>query len=318
MKSLLLTTALIAALAASDAGQAPEGLGDYLIAYNVAVDIEKDDYDVWVMNPDGTGKKNITNHPDVAWTYYAHGSDLYFISDRGKPSRNYYLFRTDARGENPVQVSDLRLEDSWMSARNNGTEMVVTGRIGDEVRYQLFNIDLKTGKYRQITDENGALHRDPLFSPDGKQIVFVYKPDRADRETFDDLFIMNADGSNRRRLTTYPPEDKSAKWHNYHAGPPRWAPGRNFITYQSVQKGKSSLYAVTPDGKKQWKLTDNELNEGWHDWSPDGQWLAVEMYDKDQTEFGIYLMNFDTKELKKLTSGKDFKYQQAPVFLRKN
>lgn len=292
----------------------PDG---YVIAFNVAVDIERDDYDVWVMNPDGSGKRNITNHADVAWTYYAHGRDLFFISDRGKPKRNYYLYRTDATGGNPRPVSDLRLEDSWMSSRNGGGEMVVAGRIGDDVRYQLFIIDLATGKHRQITDEPGALHTDPLFSPDGKQVVFRYKKDRANREVFEDLYIMDVDGSNRRRLTTYPADDKTSKWHSYHAGPPRWVASRNFITYQSFQNGKSSLYAVTPDGKKQWKLLDTDLNEGWHDWSPDGKWLAIEMYDKEETEFGIYLIHFDTMGIRKLTDPKDFKYQQAPVWLKK-
>lgn len=309
----LLTAAFIASAAfAQSVGQ--EG---YVIAYNVAVDTEKDDYDVWVMNPDGTGKKNITNNPDVAWTYSATGADLYIISDRSAPKRNYYLYRTNANGDSPVKVSDLRLEDSWMSFRNGGTEAVVSGRIGDEVRYQLFIIDLKTGSYRKITDEPAAAHRDPVFSPDGKRIVFVYKPDRANREVYEDLYIMDSDGKNRSRLTTYPPDDKTSEWHSYHAGPPRWVASRNFITYQSFQNGKSSLYAVTPDGKKNWKLTDNELNEGWHDWSPDGKWLAVEMYDKENTEFGVYLMNFDTKEIRKLTDPKDFKYQQAPVWVEK-
>lgn len=316
MRKILLAAVFVSAAVASFA-QEPLGQPGYVIAYNVAVDTEKDDYDVWVMNPDGSGKKNITNDPDVAWTYASSGSDLYFISDRGAPKRNYYLYKTNANGDSPVRVSELRLEDSWMSFRNGGAEAVVTGRIGDDVRYQLFIIDLKTGKYRQITDEPGALHRDPVFSPDGKRIVFVYKADRSNREVYEDLYLMDADGKDRLRLTTYPPEDKTSQWHNYHAGPPRWVTARNFITYQSVRNGKSSLYAVTPDGKKNWKLTDNELNEGWHDWSPDGKWLAVEMYDKDDTEFGIYLMHFDTKEVRKLTDPKDFKYQQAPVWVKK-
>lgn len=316
-KPTTLLILLLFALAAAVSGQKTDGPRDHLIAYNVLADGEKDDYEVFIMNPDGSGKRNLTNHADVAWTYHAWRDRIFFISDRGECKRCYYLYSMDPGGDGVRRVTDLRLEDSWMGSRRNGTELVVAGRIGDEVRYQLFIVDVKTGRHRQITDEPGALHRDPIFSPDGKRIVFAYKKDRQSRTEFDELWIMDADGTNRRQLTSYPKDDTTAKWHNYHAGPPRWNRKGDFITYQSKQNGKSSLYAVTPDGRKHWKLTDNELNEGWHDWTPDGKWLAVEMYDRDQTEFGIYLMNYETKEIRKLTDPKDSKFQQAPVFVLK-
>jgi len=294
---------------------AVSGQTKYKIAYNVAQDSKADDYEVYSMNTDGTGKKNITNHKDVAWTYYAWKETLFFISDRDTCKRCYFLYAMTADGGNVRKISDLQLEDSWMGSRKKGTEIIVSGRIGKNVRYQLFIIETKTGKYRQITDEPKAAFRDPIFSPDGKQIVYAYKKERTNREINEELFIMKPDGSGRRQLTIYPKDDKTAEWHDYHAGPPRWIKKHNFITYNSVQNGKSSLFAVTPDGKKNWKLTDNALAEGWHDWSPDGDWLAIEMNDKERTEYGIWLMNWKTKEIKKLTDKKDFKFQQSPVFV---
>ncbi|MDP2884948.1 MAG: hypothetical protein Q8P51_08020 [Ignavibacteria bacterium] len=43
----------------------------YYIAYNVLVDSKTDNYDVFAINLDGSNKRNITNHKDLAWTYYA-------------------------------------------------------------------------------------------------------------------------------------------------------------------------------------------------------------------------------------------------------
>ena len=289
----------------------------YGLVYNVAQDTKADDYEIYSMELDGSGKRNITNHKDVAWTYYAYKKTVYFISDRDACKRCYFLYSMNFDGSGVRKISDLRLEDSWMGSRNKGTEMVVSGRVGNEVRFQLFIIDLRTGKYRQITNEPGAAYRDPIFSPDGKKIVFAYKKERTNREINEELYIMDADGSNRKQLTTYPKDDKTAEWHSYHAGPPRWVKKHNFITYNSVQKGKSSLYAVTPDGKRNWKLTDNDLPEGWHDWSPDGNWLAIGMNDKDEKEYSIWIMNWKTKKITRLTDASLFKYQHAPVFVEK-
>lgn len=290
------------------------GLKQWRIAYNVLVNSETDNYDVFVMNSDGTQKENITKHPDVAWTYYAWKNRLFFISDRDTCRRCYFLYETDASGSKPRKVTGLQLEDSWMSSRNNGRELVVTGRIGKEIRMQLFLVNTLTGTFQQLTTDTAAMYRDPIFSPDGQSIVFAYRKNRRDRQEIEELYRMNIDGSGMRQLTHYPSSDTTAKWHSYHAGPPRWNRQENFISYQSFQQGKYSLFAVTPDGSRQWKLTENSFDEGWHDWSPDGRWLIVETFDTEQTQFHLHRMNWKTKELLQLTDGA-YKYQQAPVVI---
>jgi TolB protein len=288
----------------------------YYLAYNVLFDSKADNYEVFAMNLDGSDKRNITNHKDVAWTYHAWKNKLFFISDRDTARRNYYLYLTEDGGKNVRKVTDLRLEDSWMATRNDGRELVVSGRIGSSIRYQLFLVDVETGKYSQITSDTAAMYGDPAFSPDGKNIVYRYRKNKRDRQEKAELWIMNLESRSTKQLTHYPPDDTTAPWHAYHAGPPHWHPSENFISYQSLQRGRSSLYAVTPDGKKQWKLLTTDLtDQGWHDWSDDGQWLAFEGFDTQQTRFDIFLMNWKSKSVKKLTDT-TYRYQQAPVFVR--
>ncbi len=275
---------------------------EYMIAYNIHLpDTTKDDWEIMVMNMDGTGKTNVTNNDDVAWTYYSYKKRLFFISDRDTAYRNYFLYEMDANGNNIRKVTDLRLEDSWMSARNDGKELIVSGRIGREIRSQLFLVDTKSGKYKQLTFDTAASHTDPCFSPDGKQIVFAYKKNKRDRSTHEELFIMNADGSGLKQLTQYPESNPSAKTNGYKAGATKWHPTDNFISYVSMQDGRHSIFAITPDGKKQWKLTDNINAEGWHDWSSDGKWLVFNSSDIEETQYHITLMNWKTKEQKQLT-----------------
>lgn len=286
------------------------------IAFNVLQDQKADDYEVYTMSLTGSDLKNITNHKDVAWTYCSVPGKLLFVSDRGACRRCYFLYESDLDGGNVRKVTNLQLEDSWMGSRYNGTELVVSGRIDSRVRYQLFIVDRSTGAFRKLTDEPEAAFRDPTFSPDGKKIAYVYKKKRTDRSEIEEMYVMNADGSNRRKLTTYPPADPLAKDPGYKVGPPHWNARHGFITYQSNQAGGQSIYAVTPDGRKQWKLTDTKLDEGWHDWSPDGEWLAFDSRDPASGRYEIMLLNYRTKELKRLTGASEFKYHQGPVFLR--
>ncbi len=287
----------------------------YKIAYNIHVpDTAKDDWEIMIMNMDGSDKKNITNDPDVAWTYHAFRDRLFFISDRDTLYRHYFLYEMDAQGQNVKKVSNLRLEDSWMSSRNEGRELVVAGRIAKEIRHQLFIIDTKTGNYHQITSDTVAYYHDPCFSPDGLSIAFTYKANKRDRNTFEEIYIMKADGTEMRQLTHYPENNPSASDYGYKAGATKWHPTENFISYISKQDGRHSIFAVSPDGNQQWKLTSNDFAEGWHDWSPDGNWLAFNSSDDEEMQYHIMLMNWQSKVLNQLTDS-TYKSQQAPVFV---
>jgi TolB protein len=314
--NLLYITLFFIALAGSVSAQPEPSLSKYLVAFNVLQDQAADDYEVYTIRPDGTGLQNATNNKDVAWTYHSVPGKLLFISDRGACKRCYFLYESDINGEKVRKVTNLQLEDSWMGSRNNGKELVVAGRVDTRTRYQLFIVNLENGHYRQLTNEPNAAFRDPIFSPDGKMIAYVYKKNRADRTEIEELYIMRANGSARCRLTTYPRDDPSAKSPGYKVGPPHWNSRYDFITYQSNRAGKQSIYAVTPDGKKQWKLTDNAGDEGWHDWSSDGDWLVFDSRDDATGRYDVMLMNYNNKQLRKLTVSSSLKYHQAPLFVR--
>ena len=51
----------------------------YKIVYNVLEDKEKDNYELYSMNMDGSDRKNITNTPGVEWVYYAYKNKVYYI-----------------------------------------------------------------------------------------------------------------------------------------------------------------------------------------------------------------------------------------------
>lgn len=291
---------------------------DRLIAYNVGVKNPdgKTNYEIFIMDVDGRNARNITRNADVAWTYKAYKNRLFFISDRDTCYRCFFLYETDADGSRVKKISDLQLEDSWMDIRNNGKEMVVSGRSGNALRTQLFIIDLAGGTYRQLTSDTAARFLDPAFSPDGKQVVFSYKKNKRDRQVSEELYLMSVEGGEMKRLTHYPENNVSLNEPGYKAGAPRWHPSGGYITYISRQDGRHNIFAVNPDGTQQRRLTENGFSEGWHDWSSDGEWLVFDRSSADESGSDIVLMNMRTKQVRQLTDT-TYKIQYAPVFLER-
>lgn len=322
MKQLII---VIGSLLITVASQAQKN--NYKIVYNVLENREKDNYEIYSMNMDGSDKKNLTNTVGVEWAFYAYKDKVYYISDMDTCHRCYFLYEMDAEGNGKRKLSNLQVEDSWLSRYDNteGNYLLVMGRIGITVRNQLFLVNIKDGSYRQMTVDTVSTKRDPLFIPALSSLIMVYRPDKTQRKTIPDelwrfTFDFKKDGSNplthesnRMQLTHFPKEDTSTKWFEYHAGPPQWNSKHKFISYLSRQKGQHQIYAVTIDGRKQWQITSGETGSGWHSWSSDGKWLAMDKTNKQENSYDIYLMNYKTKKIIQLTS--EIKYEQAPVIV---
>ncbi len=287
----------------------------YRLAYNVYVpdSVYPDNYEIFTMELDGSDPQNITRHPDVAWAYLAEGDRIFFLSDRDTTARNLFLYEMKYDGSGVRKISDLRMADSWMGQRRGGTELLVAPHTS--VDSVLYLIDSE-GRLLQKVMPAVPYATDPAFSPDGQWIAFRGQTRRSKREAGyeEAVYVSRADGSELTKISNYPVQDTTAEWYAYKAGPPRWHPSGEFITYQSKRNGKYSLYAASPDGSREWKLTENPQSEGWHSWSPDGKWLAIELFDPEETQFHIGLMDWESRNLLILTDT-TYKYQQAPVFV---
>lgn len=126
----------------------------------------------------------------------------------------------------------------------------------------------------------------PAWSPDGKQIVFsrvfphIMSPGSVPLE----LYLVNADGTNLRRLTN---NGRT----NYL---PAWSPDGQTIAWLSQQGDKTDLaeiYMMRADGSAETRLTNNDAQEYGLSWSPDGKQIVFGS--KRSGDWQIYTMNAD-------------------------
>lgn len=144
--------------------------------------------------------------------------------------------------------------------------------------YGTYQLYFDTDRDRPLTDRNAdSLH--PAWSPDGRQIAYVY-----DRKV---IYVMNADGSNPRRLT---PDDGS----EYHS--PAWSPDGTTIAYGSTLD--NAIYEMDADGSNPRLLVDGV--DVWSiSYSPDGTRLMFTSRGEDSLAH-IYTMDADGSNLARL------------------
>jgi Tol biopolymer transport system component len=104
-----------------------------------------------------------------------------------------------------------------------------------------------------------------------------------------EIYVMDADGANTRRLTDHPFDDY---W-------PTWSPDSRRIAFTSNRGGNQNIYVMDADGRNVRRLTSKPEPDYEPAWSPDGKEIAF-----GSGRYGeqcIYVMNPDGRNVLKLT-----------------
>jgi TolB protein len=137
------------------------------------------------------------------------------------------------------------------------------------------------------------------WSPDGEKILFQTSELSNDTVNID-IWTMNVDGSDMKRVTDYLGDDIN----------PKWSPDGKKIAYRSGNiiyeehpwigewvGGRFDIWVVNSDGTERRELTESVGFDNRHfDWSPDGEKLAYVFHSHaqpSQDKSEIWVMNAD-------------------------
>ena len=167
--------------------------------------------------------------------------------------------------------------------------LLVSTRDGD---YAIFEMNADGSAQQRLTPREvgdvTATRRlffqvNPAWSPDATRIAFV-----SQRSGSFDVYVMNADGTGTRRLT-------SGKGNDSH---PTWSPdGRRLVFDRD-----GDIFAMNADGTDVTRISDVTAAEGEPSWSPDGKWIAYVRRTPGTASRELWLMRPDGSRRRALTA----------------
>lgn len=259
---------------------------------------------IWMMNIDGSDKRMMS--PDhgahTCSFFFPGGQKIVFASTshipgacppkprtpRGYvwPLYPYDIVTADADGTNLRKITDNPKYDAEPIVSPDGKQIVFGSQ--REGNFDVYIMNAGGSNVRRLTDRYGY-NGGPWFSPDGSKIVWRawYPETEAEKALWRDcmekdyivpvaldIWVMDADGSNKKRLT----RNGATNW------APSWHPdGKRVVFSSNMDDWRAELkkfghnfelYIINIDGTGLERLTFNDNFDSFPMFSPDGRKLV--------------------------------------------
>ncbi len=236
--------------------------------------------DIWSMRANGTGVRRLTSAPAMEFdpTWSPDGSRIAY-RHQARDNETPEIFVMDADGSDQRNLTRNDVADWGPAWSPDGSSIAFNSAMGTGgIGLLGYTVSPSGSRPHRLS---GHFIEYPAWSPDGSRIAFMAPvPGAAGSNPDYNIFVMNADGSDIRRLTRTPGED----------GWPAWSPDGSSIVFSSARDDCSisdppdcrtsgdmgpweDVWIMDADGGHQRRVT-SEFGQ-FFAWSPDGSAILV-------------------------------------------
>ena len=203
---------------------------------------ENDNYDIFIMNDDGSNKTNLTNSKSYE-KFPQFSPDGSFIIYQGWDKGKMEIFFTNLLDKNRINITRNNKSDDIISHGNSfspdGQTLVFTSeRDGNR---NIYTSKINGANLTQITNHQ-ANDYEPVFSPDGESIIFT-----SERDKNKEIYLFDLKTSKIKNLTNNPYDDWNARYY----------PDSQKIVFQSIRDGNWEIYIMSLNGRNQTNLSNH-------------------------------------------------------------
>ncbi len=259
----------------------------------------EDQYEIFVMNADGTDKRRLTHtsYEDTDPIWSRDGTLIAFVSDR---SGQFEIYAMNADGSNERKLTS---NGGWGPTWSPDDSLIAFEGYGEENSSNIYVMNSDgTGERRLTQNDSDVELYNSDWSPDGNQIVCTMGP-IPEEPVFliadSTIYIIDIDellqGTGDTNFTPLPRASDSVNdW-------PKWSPDGSQILFSSMAGRHRDLFVFNADGSNLRNLTDTpSFDEFALDWSPDG--TRITFQSSAEGGWDIYVMNLDGTGLQRLTT----------------